>query len=74
MTVTLGNIYLLWCKTCTPDHQPDNVEQFDTAADRGRFAADHQQATGHDGFTTYDLPVTAPLDVGPDDVSLASDQ
>lgn len=47
--------YLLWCKTCTPDHQPGNAEVFDTPEARGTWAADHQQDTGHDGFTTYNL-------------------
>lgn len=43
--------FLLICRECEPD---DLVLPFTSAADRGSWAADHREATGHDRWFTQD--------------------
>ena len=60
-TVTGMPSHLLLCRECgDPDHPL--IMPFATAVERGKWAAEHTQATGHDHWWVYDSPKPAAED------------
>lgn len=46
--------YLLWCKVCEPEQEANNAIPFESPAARGKWAAAHAKALGHDSWLVID--------------------
>jgi hypothetical protein len=54
MTADQDVLYLLVCRECTPEDPL--VMPFSSAADRGKWAAQHRRGTGHNRWWVKDEP------------------
>lgn len=53
--------YLLACRIC----DGEVPIPFDSAKERGKWAAEHTAGTGHDSWWVYDLPRIGPIEPSP---------